>query len=227
MELNITNEYIYHYIEDLNAYIRQYNHVIFDVKACNDAHVILSEQHSDVNNSYEIVIGGWGNTKSVIRTCKQCQPRTSFIGNPLSCDSFKSFWISWENGAIRVGRGHIIGHGEFMKWTDPSSHLVNYVGISTWPGSSTEWKIPTDPLRGLFWLGGTDLYHDGEWQWFPEAEYFGYSNWLSGYPGKFRQHCSLISVYAGFKWITDSCMESRNFVCEIDKHRETVSSILG
>lgn len=143
MELNITNEYIYHYIEDLNAYIRQYNNVIFDVKACNDAHVILSEQHSDVINSYEIVIGGWGNTKSVIRTCKQCQPRTSFIGNPLSCDSFKSFWISWENGAIRVGRGHIIGHGEFMKWTDPSSHLVNYVGISTWRGSSTEWKIPT------------------------------------------------------------------------------------
>jgi hypothetical protein len=157
VKLNVTNEYQYHYIEDLNGYIRKYHHMIFNVKTCNDAHVILSEQHTDERASYEIVIGGWGNTESTIRTCKQCELRTTYFGSPLSCNSFKSFWISWNNGTIRVGTGHNVGHGEFMRWTDPSPHMVNYVGISTWTGSSAEWSISTGnpffTFRSLIFLG--------------------------------------------------------------------------
>ena len=42
--------------------------ITFTVRANNDAHVLLQKDRFDyTNNVVEIVIGGWSNTKSVIR----------------------------------------------------------------------------------------------------------------------------------------------------------------
>ena len=42
-------------------------------QACHDAHIALSlAKNKDTANSYEIVIGGWQDSESVIRDCKQC-----------------------------------------------------------------------------------------------------------------------------------------------------------
>ena len=42
-------------------------------KACHDAHIALSEVKGlDSSETYEIVIGGWSDSQSVIRDCKQC-----------------------------------------------------------------------------------------------------------------------------------------------------------
>lgn len=45
--------------------------LIFWVKACNDAHILLqSIPGSMTDQAFEIVIGGWGNTRSVLRDKK-------------------------------------------------------------------------------------------------------------------------------------------------------------
>ncbi|KAJ8965775.1 hypothetical protein NQ317_000482 [Molorchus minor] len=41
--------------------------VQFRVKAPNDAHIALSSAAAEVDPMYEIFIGGWGNSKSIIR----------------------------------------------------------------------------------------------------------------------------------------------------------------
>ena len=41
--------------------------IVFKVKACNDAHIILSTSTNFDNNMYEIALGGWQNTASIIR----------------------------------------------------------------------------------------------------------------------------------------------------------------
>ena len=46
-------------------------YLYFEVKADNDVHIGLSPIAGDANPMYEIVIGGWGNTRSAIRRCKQ------------------------------------------------------------------------------------------------------------------------------------------------------------
>lgn len=44
------------------------------IQACNDAHIALSQAKGlDSQDTYEIVIGGWADSQSVIRDCKQCQ----------------------------------------------------------------------------------------------------------------------------------------------------------
>ncbi|XP_061164284.1 sushi, von Willebrand factor type A, EGF and pentraxin domain-containing protein 1-like isoform X2 [Saccostrea echinata] len=44
----------------------------FQVKAKNDAHIALMSEDDDARPLYEIVIGGWGNKKSCIRTDVRC-----------------------------------------------------------------------------------------------------------------------------------------------------------
>ena len=47
----------------------------FQVKTTTDAHVLLSS--CERRDGYEVVIGGWSNTKSVIREKKQGDPKVA------------------------------------------------------------------------------------------------------------------------------------------------------
>ena len=63
---SISTDNGYHYVntgKDLSGD----QSVVFKVRACNDAHVALSASSNLDSNMYEIVIGGWSDTKSTIR----------------------------------------------------------------------------------------------------------------------------------------------------------------
>lgn len=62
------NDYRYHYIVDNGVDVRGQTSITFQVMACNDAHIALSKDKGvDRQNTYEIVIGGWADSMSVIR----------------------------------------------------------------------------------------------------------------------------------------------------------------
>ncbi|XP_078696106.1 putative carboxypeptidase X1 [Branchiostoma floridae x Branchiostoma belcheri] len=113
----------------------------FEVQANSDAHVALSSQRQKLADMYEIVIGAWDNTWSVIRRSMQgydyAKTRTPGINSPRE---YRTFWITWSaDGTIAVGRG-----GEtqpFMQWRDPDPLPIAYAGYSTGWGSSGRWKF--------------------------------------------------------------------------------------
>ena len=43
-------------------------HVVFRVLACNNSHIALAQFEDTESKTYEVVIGGWKNTQSAIRT---------------------------------------------------------------------------------------------------------------------------------------------------------------
>jgi hypothetical protein len=100
------------------------------VKACKDAHVGLFETYNVNGNVYEIVIGGWTNTKSVIRKAKQGENKVFKDAIVLDCYKFVVMWVSWIGGVIKTGRGSSIGCDVLMRWTDPSPRAVTRVGIA-------------------------------------------------------------------------------------------------
>ena len=112
------------------------NAVVVGIQACSDGHIGLSEVPGLSSlNMYEVVIGGWSNTKSVIRRARQgdieVEASTPEI---LSCNSFKFFWVTWEDGIIEVGAGGIIGQTRLLYFKDPNPYTVNSITLTTADG---------------------------------------------------------------------------------------------
>ncbi|XP_061194695.1 uncharacterized protein LOC133202836 [Saccostrea echinata] len=227
--IDLPIEYKYHYLDDFSTFIRQEKHITFDVMGCNDAHLILSKIRNDTVSSYEIVFGGWSNTQSVIRTHKQGKAMSSALHSPLSCNTSRPFWVSWENGKIKAGEGKVVSNGTFMEWTDPKPHPVNFIGISSWTTAETHWKFNKAPYNSTFWLSGTDLDHSREWVWFPEKGFIDYTNWLPEEPNysSSHRHCIQMSLDSDFRWATDNCMLKRNFICELDTNSISKTTLFG
>jgi len=114
--------------------------LVFTVRASNDANLgFFSESQEKL---YEIVIGGWDNSKSVIRsefedTVNEVENATPNILNP---NEDRPFWADAKNGLIRFGRGNIIGNDIILNWQDNQPLDPSYVGFMTRWGSSGIWN---------------------------------------------------------------------------------------
>ena len=116
--------------------------ITFDVKACHDARIGLESVTG--SGGYEVVIGGHINERNYIR--RSNVPPDNEVDDRahpglLSCFEFRTFWISWQGGEVRVGHGYDVNDisSVFVLWTDPSPFDVDIMGIRTGFGSTGTW----------------------------------------------------------------------------------------
>jgi|GEM_PF-5886101 len=103
-----------------------YETLFFKVRASNDAHIKLGCT-SNTNVFYEIVLGGWGNTVSVMRPTNKNNESNGNDGaslntpNLLNGNEERDFWIATDGSTntIRVGKGTDPTQGELMSWANP------------------------------------------------------------------------------------------------------------
>ena len=74
------------------------------MKARTDVHVGLFDTRGN-DNSIEVVIAGWGNTKSVLRASHQGAALDEVQHSPLDENAYRWFWLSWADSVVRVGTG--------------------------------------------------------------------------------------------------------------------------
>jgi hypothetical protein len=138
------NEYAYGYFW---ASIEHKEYLAFTTSACSDVHVAFSDRLTfDINaHAYEIVIGGWDNSRS--RIVHNRVPRMD-VATPsiLHCNGtvpVSEFWITWHGGAIVVGQGFVIGARKFMHYSpvNPPTNL-RMVSFSTGYGYEGNWLVP-------------------------------------------------------------------------------------
>ncbi|XP_066292800.1 apolipoprotein(a)-like [Branchiostoma lanceolatum] len=103
----------------------------FEVKASSDVHIALSNQNSPMDDMYEIVIGGWSNSRSVIRRQEQGDAVAS-AATPdiLSPSVYRGFLISWSGEGVISIRLETEDY-PFLTWTDPNPLPISHVGYST------------------------------------------------------------------------------------------------
>lgn len=104
--------------------------VVFRVKAANDAHIAFSSTEAEADPMLEVFIGGWKNTKSVIRK-NRTKPDFAEVDTPafLTSDEFRGFWIRWTDGYLNVGK-----EGEaapFLTYEITDTFPINFVGVCT------------------------------------------------------------------------------------------------
>ncbi len=112
----------------------------FRIKAPHDAHIALTTGPFEGDPMWEVFIGGWKNTKSVIRK-NRTKPDVSEVASPdiLTADEFRGFWIRWNGGYLTVGKE---GEQEpFISYVDPDPFSVTYFGLCTGWGASGEWLV--------------------------------------------------------------------------------------
>lgn len=112
----------------------------FRVRTAHDAHLALAPAPVESEPIYEVFIGGWGNTKSVIRRNRQ-KPDVVEVPTPdiLNAGEFRGFWVRWYDNVITVGR-----EGEaaaFMSYEAPDLFPVNYIGLCTGWGANGTWVL--------------------------------------------------------------------------------------
>ena len=115
--------------------------IVFTVRAKNDAHLGFFSEGQE--KFYEIVIGGWTNTKSVIRRIipfPVVDYDETATPNILNANEDRPFWADARNGLIRFGSGSVIGNDIILSWQDNQPLNPSYVGFMTGWGSSGIWK---------------------------------------------------------------------------------------
>ena len=123
------------------------DYTTFQVAACHDAHLTLSfiPLYPEMD-SYQVIIGGWDNSKSAIRDEIQDGTTTKVeVSTPaiLDCLEKRDFWVGWTNMTIQVGTGAVPFQYGFMQWRDDYFYEVDAVGFSTGHGSTGEWTLKT------------------------------------------------------------------------------------
>ncbi len=96
-------------MNDLGVPVSGFSQLMFEVKACANAYLVLSERSSfanDKGNYFMIMLGASKNRINGIKdSCFKC---STFHAHPvkttLDCDTFKPFFVTWDNtGSIKVG----------------------------------------------------------------------------------------------------------------------------
>lgn len=98
----------------------------------------LSTPRDNYSQIYEIVIGGWSNTKSCIRPLKETCASTA-SSEILSIADYVQLWISWDNNKIRLGKGLKADGVEVVSYPQNIPYDVNYLAVMTHYTSS--WRF--------------------------------------------------------------------------------------
>ena len=115
--------------------------ILFEAKARNDIYVVFSRSmHSPPqrlgpsSSAYEICIGGWNNTMSLIRRGAQGITLTE-SDRTLPSRDFTKWWVSVNRSACRisVGLGSVPGANvQFWAWDDKFITDLNFFTFSCW-----------------------------------------------------------------------------------------------
>ncbi|VDI12235.1 Hypothetical predicted protein [Mytilus galloprovincialis] len=153
--LHTPNKYAYRpfILSNHGLFISDKESFSFHVQACNDVHVaLLPKDYGNITDEsalYEIVIGAYRNTRSIIRKRKQGQSMVERerIGY-LNCTKVRQFNIDWSNGNISVR--YIMKNSTvetIMAWLDPAPLMIIDAAITTGFGATGSWTFCANDFK--------------------------------------------------------------------------------
>lgn len=136
--ISTPDQYRYRFLTEYGIPSPNRTAITFKVRACNDAHVTLRPSDRE---PLEIVLGGWANSRSCLRTEIQGPCLSEYVGDILDCDDFRTFNVYWGNGRIKVGKStSFCDAREVILDLRVNNSLPDVeIGISTGYGASGEW----------------------------------------------------------------------------------------
>ncbi|PSN44181.1 hypothetical protein C0J52_20710, partial [Blattella germanica] len=115
-----------------------------EVRAPSDGHIALTSAKQETEPMYEILLGGWENSATVIRYDRK-KPDKVRVDTPnlLTNNNYTRFLVEWQHGHLTVKKadGTIL-----IDWKDPNPFGISHYGVRTAWGARGQWKVrPQDP----------------------------------------------------------------------------------
>ncbi|KAL5274377.1 hypothetical protein ACFFRR_000858 [Megaselia abdita] len=161
-EYRVDGQYVYkdsfniHGLKNNRPYDNEVFRMKFYVLTDRDANIMISNERKVQNNdnAYEIVIGGWNNTKSTIRKNKFSVEVVEKLGSVLSALYPTEIVISLkQDGELTV---ILPGYERpYLNFKDTKASAWTYLGFSSWENTPARWFY--DCPLGIDGPGGNDI----------------------------------------------------------------------
>ena len=163
-------------------------------------------------------------TKAAATAAAECQsPWTSLDipGQPSGCYLFHGFKSSWYDSKreCKQSGGHLVE-------IDSLQEQEALIGELERQG-----LLGSDAPVFAFWIGLTDIFHDGTWVWDHQGQPLNFSAWASGEPNNMAgvQHCVAMNIRrergmwddVGCEYEGDGEFDSNGHICEADTGKMT------
>ncbi len=125
--------------------------VVFTAVAANDIHIAFSGAAKTLDPMYEIVIGGWGNTKTAVRRKSQGPGIAEKLGGIRKPGVADQYWmmVDKDTKTISAGFGPYVGQNVVIETKDPNFlSNVKYVAFSSWNTPIEFWDVNTYSMEG-------------------------------------------------------------------------------
>ncbi|XP_062578439.1 collagen alpha-3(VI) chain-like [Saccostrea cucullata] len=198
----------------------------FRARANNDIHIAIGTADCDnCGSHYEIIFGGWANTKSVIRYGIDGTECDSHTLNILDQTFFDEFWISW-SGDIRAGNGKTVGSYMILSCTPSSPFGANYILIKTGWGSGGEWRFPDDVSCIQGKNGNVDITADKTGCY--ENSTYACASGYKQTAGNTQRTCGFGQIWSGYPLVcsVSTCTIDILFIIEASSHTSSIYSAL-
>ena len=125
--------------------ISGYTHLLFEVKACSNLFVILSEKSLFLNGNFILTLLGSNQDRrlnGIKDSCIKCSTMSTHVQKTtLDCNAFKPFFVSWDNrGAFSVGTGLDITKQPFLEYRTKKKFSFNFLSVNSLKGNAT-WRF--------------------------------------------------------------------------------------
>ena len=72
----------------------------------------------------------------------------------------RPFWISYENGLLKVGQGNSVGVDTFMQYTDPDPKPVNSIQVNSGKDANGSWTFKPSNGEHAPTISGVHVHED-------------------------------------------------------------------
>jgi len=115
------------------------NTLRFEVKAAHDCHIAFTTGEEETDPMVQVFIGAWDGEASAIRWGSGDDLIKEDTEGILSDDEFREFWITKDNGEVRVGKGG--DHAPFLSAHLPGALEATHFGFSTGYGATGAFRF--------------------------------------------------------------------------------------
>lgn len=98
--------------------------------------IALAAESREAKPITELILGGWNNTKSVVRSNRNDKAEVATV-NLVSRDYFSYFRILWRKNGVTVKKGEQV----ILTAPDVVKFHPNFVGVRTGWGATGQWRI--------------------------------------------------------------------------------------